>query len=81
MIEDGLCRLGYPQEQIERILGVSRLAPFHNWMYGQTQAICDGRRYNHETKQYEDTECGQPHGIVTYEWDFRRYLQGGEVID
>lgn len=73
------CQLGYPIDQVQRILG-DRFPEFNEWIAGQTVSICDGRSYNYETKQYEETGCG-PHGSVIYSWDLDRFLKGLPVID
>lgn len=73
------CQLGYTTEQLESILR-DRLKEFNTWMVGQTIALCDGRSYNHNTKEYEDTGCG-PHGLVVYSWDLSRFLDGRAVVD
>jgi hypothetical protein len=73
------CQLGYPESQLKEILG-DRLEDFNLWMRGQTIAGCDGRRYDHDKKEYQPTGCG-PHGYVIYSWDLERYLAGGFPID
>lgn len=78
-LEHPTCELGYPQIQLERILG-SRLQEFLLWSAGQTIGMCDGRKYNYETKKYEATGCG-PHGLVVYPGDLDRFLKGLPVID
>ena len=74
------CRLGYPASQVEDILG-DNLSDFNNWMRGQTRSLCEGRRYNHETGEYEESCDGVAHGGVTYPWDVERYLLGLPIID
>lgn len=78
-IEKAECQLGYTREQLKRIFG-DRLPDFNSWMIGQTGALCNGARYNYETKKEEPSGCG-PHGYVVYSWDVERYLQGRPVID
>lgn len=78
-IEAPECQMGYTQSQLERILG-DRFQDFLLWTYGQTVGLCDGRQYNHETQDYEQTHCG-PHGLAFYEWDLKRFLKGLPVID
>lgn len=73
------CIYGYTQGQLDSILGPRRIE-FNRWMYGQTGAICDGRRYDHNLKTYVETGCG-PHGMVVYSWDLKRFLQNHPVID
>lgn len=74
------CELGFPYLQVERIIGRDRMTDFSYWMRGQTQAICDGRRYDHDAKRYYPTDCG-PHGVVVYSHDLKRYLAGLPVLD
>jgi hypothetical protein len=73
------CRLGYPDDKLKEILG-DRYTDFMKWMRGQTFALCDGRSYNHELRQYEATGCG-PHGYVYYSWDVDRFVKGLPVVD
>jgi hypothetical protein len=75
------CPLGYPRDQLERILG-DRLAAFHKWHVGQTGAICDGRDWNWTAKEYEPNECADnPHGMVVYASDVREFLAGRRPSD
>ena len=73
------CVLGYPRAQIAKIVG-DRLDAFDHWMRGQTAAICDGKRYDHEAREYQPTGCG-PHGVVIYPWDVENFLNGGPICD
>jgi hypothetical protein len=73
------CELGYPVDQLMRILG-DRFSEFLKWMTGQTFTSCTGTRYNYLAEEYEPTGCG-PHGFVYYEWDVKRFLSGLPVID
>lgn len=73
------CILGYPDGQLHELLG-SRYDEFWKWMRGQTFTSCDGRAYDHETKEYRETGCG-PHGFVVYYHDVKRFLEGLPVID
>ena len=73
------CELGYTDGQLHAILG-DRLPAFRRWMRGQTVALCDGRRYDHDKCEYEPTGCG-PHGPATYGHDLRRFLVGGPILD
>jgi hypothetical protein len=44
--------------------------------------LCEGRRYNHETKEYEPDDCAaNPHGTVIYYHDVARFLRAGPIID
>lgn len=69
------CPDGYSWDQLEEILDDETFAEFGRWMRGQTCMICQGRRYNHDTKQYEPDECSDnPHGGVAYTYDVHRFL-------
>lgn len=74
------CTYGYTQDQVSQIMGAARLYDFRKWMAGQTEMLCDGQEYNHETGKYEPTGCG-PHGIITYRQDVERFLLGLPVVD
>jgi hypothetical protein len=78
-LPDPECKLGYTDAQLHTIL-TSRYEEFWLWMRGQTFSSCDGRAYNHDKKEYEDTGCG-PHGFVVYSWDLLRFLEGKPVVD
>jgi hypothetical protein len=78
--EPPACELGYPRDQLERLLDAQQLARLDHWMRGQTVGVCDGRRYDHEARQYQDTGCG-PHGACVYCWDLERWLRGEPIID
>lgn len=73
------CQFGYPHPQLQEMLG-ARYPQFMKWMSGQTQSICDGRSYDHEKREYQQTGCG-PHGPVVYVWDLDRWLAGLPVVD
>jgi hypothetical protein len=73
------CSYGYPMSQLEREMDAETLARFQAWIYSQTMAICDGRRYNRDTGEYDPT--GHAHGLVAYQWDVECFLGGGEVVD
>jgi hypothetical protein len=73
------CESGYPVTQVEAILG-DRMTEFNRWMRGQTGAICDGRKYDHNKREYHNTNCG-PHGMVVYAWDLRQFLDGGDDLE
>lgn len=73
------CKLGYPINQIEKILG-SRLDEFNKYMVGQTGAICEGREYDYNKKKYKPSGCG-PHGIVVYKCDLLTFLEGRPTLD
>ena len=80
------CPQGYTHSEINVIFQNNSLqiAKFWDWMTGQTQSVCDGRRYNHDKREYEPTECaGNEHGIVTYYWDVECYVnhhQNGTML-
>jgi hypothetical protein len=74
------CKYGYTHSQVEQIMG-DREQEFNHWMYGQTMAICDGRDYDYEKKEYVPSGCDHPHGSITYTWDLKRFLDGLPVID
>ena len=74
------CELGYTEEDLSTILTDPEKEDFYRWMRGQTLALCDGRRYNHERREYEETGCG-PHGMAYYESDVQRFILGLPIID
>lgn len=74
------CWLGYPQGQLQEILGEAGYHELGKWMYGQTMAICDGQRYDHDLQEYVQT-CPEPHGIVVYVWDLGRFMANLPIID
>lgn len=74
------CSHGYTYKQLVEILGKNNLVDFTEWMSGQTYSLCDGRKYNHDTQEYE-VDCATPHGGIVYPWDLKRYLSGMDVID
>lgn len=73
MIPEPECESGYTPAQVEEIMG-DRLEEFNKWMYGQTGSICEGRKYNHGTKEYETACGGIAHGMIVYSWDLKRFL-------
>lgn len=73
------CQLGYTQPQLALIFDFG-LGAFQRWMRGQTIALCEGRLYDHDAKEYRMSGCG-PHGAVVYPHDVRQYLAGGEPLD
>lgn len=74
------CRYGYTEEQIGEIMSAPQYREFKNWMFGQTQAICNGFEWSEAIKQEIETGCG-PHGTITYGQDVVRFLAGLPVID
>ena len=73
------CELGYTRQDLQQILG-TRLAEFDRWMTGQTTGYCEGRKYNYDKHEYENTNCG-PHGWAYYPWDVTRFLDGRPIVD
>lgn len=76
-----LCEGGYPHDQLERELGEQAFNRLMIWMEGQTQMLCEGRSYSHETKEYGEACGGVAHGPVVYVWDVERWLAAGPIID
>lgn len=66
------CSSGYTSSQVEQIMG-DRYEEFLKWMEYQTRSLCDGRKFNHETREYE-VDCGVAHGGITYAYDVQRFL-------
>lgn len=84
VLPEPLCEGGYPWPQVEQILDAETLSAFREWMSGQTMMLCQGRAYDHESKQYHEACGGIPHGGVVYAWDLKRYLgviAGREIWD
>lgn len=75
--------MGYPYAQLNQILfDNGRTADeFWEFMRGQTFAICEGRKFNHDTREYEPDCGGTAHGGVVYPWDVERFLDRKPVID
>ena len=69
------CRLGYPLEQVKKIVG-DNWPDFDEWIRGQTCGVCDGQLYDHQTKSYVPTLCG-PHGVVVYPYDLKHFVFDG----
>lgn len=77
------CEGGYPYAQTTKILqehGRTRVE-FDYWMRGQTIGVCEGRKYNHDTKEYEVSCGGVAHGGIVYRWDMERFLARKPIID
>lgn len=73
---------GYPVSQLESELTVEELEDLTKWMYGQTSVICNGRKYNHMTREYEPSECSEhAHGEVYFSWDVSRWLNQLDPLD
>ena len=73
------CEWGYTEVQIEQICSVPE--DFRKWMYGQTMALCEGRKYNYDTQEYEESCGGVAHGMIVYPWDLVRYIECRPVVD
>lgn len=80
MLLEPECNWGYTTSQLEEILG-DRFEEFGKFMVGQTMTLCEGRKYNHETKEYEESCGGVAHGGVVYPWDLDNFLRGGPILD
>lgn len=79
MFPEADCYRGYSFDLLEETLGEERFTELMHWMRGQTMALCDGQRYDHDTKQYYKT--GVAHGPVVYSHDLFRFLGGGPILD
>lgn len=75
------CEGGYPWAQIERFMDPQQVKRLALWMDGQTQMLCDGRRYDHDTKTHHTACGGVAHGPVVYPWDLQRFIRAEPVID
>lgn len=74
------CRWGYTEKQLLDIIG-DDLTNFRLWMNGQTQAVCEGRAYDHDKQEYYEVCNGVHHGLVVYSWDLERYLEFRQLTD
>lgn len=79
MLPEPDCTHGYSVDLLEESLSKADFENLMAWLRGQTMMLCDGRRYNHETKAYEPTH--DPHGTVVYAWDVKRWERGGPILD
>jgi hypothetical protein len=77
------CPSGHTKRDLEIIFpNGDDLADFYTWMNGQTMTLCDGRKYNHDAKEYQISACGdEPHGVVVFSSDFEDYLAGFDPAD
>lgn len=66
------CRVGVSHATLKGWMDESQFERFEKWIYGQTVAICSPDDKN---------PCDEPHGVVYYRWDIRRFLDGLPVID
>lgn len=75
------CEMGYPEDQLRELLHTHEYDRLMQFMYGQTVGVCEGRKYNHETKEYEVACNGVSHGVVVYSHDLERFIAGLPVVD
>jgi hypothetical protein len=75
------CEAGFPVTQLEELLTEEQFEDLSKWMYGQTMTLCEGKKYNNDTKTYRESCDGTAHGAVIYHWDLKRWLQGQPIID
>ncbi|MHB8742601.1 MAG: hypothetical protein ACYC9L_05685 [Sulfuricaulis sp.] len=78
------CPSGYTAADLERYFDAKEGEPhpLFDQLYGQTGSICEGRAFNHETREYEPTACAQtPHGFVSYVEDVQEWYEGRPVSD
>lgn len=73
------CDRGYSFDLLSETLGAERFAELMDWMNGQTMMLCEGRRYDHDTREYYATH--DAHGPVVYAWDVSNFLRGGPIWD
>lgn len=73
------CDRGYSFDLLKETLGAARFSELMDWMHGQTMMLCDGRRYDHDAREYYETHPA--HGPVVYTWDVERWLKGGQILD
>lgn len=73
------CEQGYSESQLNDIFGEGseELKAFNKWMAGQTCSLCEGKKYNHERREYEPSCDGVAHGLIIYSWDLIRYIDCG----
>lgn len=78
------CPHGYTLADLELHFGAKVGEPHPLWtqLRGQTQSICEGRIYNHDTQEHEPDACeGNPHGVVAYVHDVWEWYEGRPVSD
>lgn len=68
------CEIGYPEEQVRWLLGCD-IAAFWRFMNGQGQAICEGRRFDHERSVWVPSDCAHAHGAVAFPCDLERFME------
>ena len=74
------CECGFTRDQVEAIMG-ERIAVFDKWMYGQTMTLCEGKKYDHDKKEYQEACSGVAHGPVVYDHDLRGFLARRPITD
>lgn len=79
-MEKPICQVGYPPEQLKRMLGEDKYTELTDWLFGQTLGVCDSKKFDYATGKWIHVGCG-PHGSVVYEWDLQTFLQGRPIID
>lgn len=65
------CGYGFSWYALEEQIHPDTYAKLEHWMTGQTMALCT----------LDDGSCRGGHGPVVYPWDFRRFLEGGPILD
>lgn len=91
MLPEPECRGGYTYHQVQEIMG-NREDEFLRWMAGQTMMICNQEPQSEWVKDESSpggmrleekgpSLCDRPHGMVTYSYDVKRFLAGGEILD
>lgn len=79
MLPEPDCTHGYSVDLLEEYLSKEDFKDLMWWMRGQTMALCDGRRYDYEKREYYET--GHSHGPVVYPWDVKRWERVGPILD
>lgn len=78
------CPLGFTRADLEEQFGakVGEKHPLWEQLRGQTGAICEGRSYNHDAREYTPNECANnPHGFISYVSDVAEWVKGQTVSD
>lgn len=75
------CEGGYSIPRLETFLDPEQLKELWAWMDGQTYMLCEGRAYNHDTREYEEACGGVAHGPVIYPSDVHRFLHKLPIVD
>lgn len=74
------CPMGYPLDELRVHMGAVPFLHLSQWLTGQTMMLCDGQRYDHDLGSYVKG-CDVAHGPVVYAWDYKRWIEGGPIID